>query len=485
MSQPASGPKRLLQIYMDASTYSVQLVKNDGVDSKRYTALSHCWGGSTGHETTHENLYTRMKYGLNICDLPRSFQDAITITHNLDIHYIWIDSICINQEDMKEWESECLKMGSVYGNASLVIAASLAANSHYGIYGQRQLHQIRLEWLQQKIDGQVREVIDHTVWYKDEPSWQVYNDSGLPLFMRAWAFQERLLARRIVHFTPREIVWECRSASYCECGTMNRLSLEEHQHWKSKSFKARYAQVTEWGSDVDRHELWGAIIDQFQSKGITKSSDRLPALMTIARQVDKSGIMGRYLAGMWEPSLPETLMWWCDVESATSRHKQSVTHRRVHSSHIPSWSWLSIEGPLHTWGRNFDSLVGILQIDYQLAGGDPYGPCQKATILVRGYVVPVHLHQEPTEAGAQRYKISIESEEQNAILIPDTNPFELQPHELESAALLALVFNIHEIANCMILRQAESTPSKFRRVGIAELAIRPLRRCSIQHIELV
>lgn len=96
MSQPASGPKRLLQIHMDASTYSVKLVKNDDVDSKRYTALSHCWGGSTGHQTTHENLHTRMKYGLNISDLPRSFQDAITITHNLDIHYI-LDRFYLHQ----------------------------------------------------------------------------------------------------------------------------------------------------------------------------------------------------------------------------------------------------------------------------------------------------------------------------------------------------------------------------------------------------
>lgn len=105
--------------------------------------------------------------------------------------------------------------------------------------------------------------------------------------------------------------------------------------------------------------------------------------------------------------------------------------------------------------------------------------------MVRGYVVPVHLHEELAKAGAQRYRISIESEEQNAVLIPDNNPFEILSHELESVALLVLVFNIHKIANCMILLQAESTSNEFRRIGIAELAIRPLHKCPIQHIELV
>ena len=66
--------------------------------------------------------------------LPQSFQDAVTVTRKLGIPYLWIDSLCIIQGDAQDWEVEAAKMGSLYQNAYLTIAATKASGSTEGLF---------------------------------------------------------------------------------------------------------------------------------------------------------------------------------------------------------------------------------------------------------------------------------------------------------------------------------------------------------------
>jgi len=63
-----------------------------------YAALSHCWGTSQPLTTTRATLQERCA-GITWGSLPRVFQDAISLTRDLGIEYIWIDSLCIIQGD--------------------------------------------------------------------------------------------------------------------------------------------------------------------------------------------------------------------------------------------------------------------------------------------------------------------------------------------------------------------------------------------------
>jgi hypothetical protein len=69
-----------------------------------------------------------------VSHLPKTLQDAIRLTQELGIRYIWIDSICIIQDDKEDWEHESANMLSVYANASLTIAASNGNDSHKGLF---------------------------------------------------------------------------------------------------------------------------------------------------------------------------------------------------------------------------------------------------------------------------------------------------------------------------------------------------------------
>ncbi|KAE8311035.1 heterokaryon incompatibility protein-domain-containing protein [Aspergillus transmontanensis] len=191
------NPKRLLQISSTLGESRVHLVQVGKFDSPRYTALSHCWGNTPGFKTTRQNLEAHTTKGIMISKLPRTYQHAIDITKRIGCEYVWIDSICIIQDSNEEWELACETMGHIYGNAHVVIGATLAPNGSAGIYTDRKNEVAYIENRGKRVPILVREKIRHDVWQNDEPSWQAWNDQGMPLFRRAWAFQERLLARRI------------------------------------------------------------------------------------------------------------------------------------------------------------------------------------------------------------------------------------------------------------------------------------------------
>ena len=61
--------------------------------------------------------------------LPQSFKDAVSITRGLGIQYLWIDSLCIIQDDVSDWETESSRMASVFSCSWLNLAITYAADS--------------------------------------------------------------------------------------------------------------------------------------------------------------------------------------------------------------------------------------------------------------------------------------------------------------------------------------------------------------------
>jgi hypothetical protein len=116
------------------SSLAVKLVEASGMKA-RYCALSHCWGPTTQLplRTTRQNLEQHL-IDIPLVQLPRTFHEAILFLHGLGIQYLWIDSLCIIQDDTDDWNTESGKMHLVYRNAALVISAAGASNSRDGLF---------------------------------------------------------------------------------------------------------------------------------------------------------------------------------------------------------------------------------------------------------------------------------------------------------------------------------------------------------------
>jgi hypothetical protein len=102
-----------------------------------YVALSHCWGQLPKAQqkewcTTTSNEKERRTQGFPIADLALTFRDAITVTRELGQRYLWIDSLCIIQDNPRDWETESKKMEAVFQHAYYTIAATSAEDSTKG-----------------------------------------------------------------------------------------------------------------------------------------------------------------------------------------------------------------------------------------------------------------------------------------------------------------------------------------------------------------
>ena len=172
----------------------------------KYLTLSHCWGTDRKKlplQTTKGNLEA-YKLGIEFDQLPKSFQDAVTIARKIDVQYLWIDSLCIIQDDRADWEKESQKMAQVFSSAYCTISATSAKNSHEGFLSFPKQKVVKI------IDGETSRFAVYAS-IVDKSFKQAVDEDGL-LNKRGWVFQERALSRRTIHFTESRTFWECGSA---------------------------------------------------------------------------------------------------------------------------------------------------------------------------------------------------------------------------------------------------------------------------------
>ncbi|CAI9634129.1 unnamed protein product [Alternaria burnsii] len=191
---PVTLPKRVIEIPIDPLASPKLWVTNGA--SGRYVILSHCWG-TNGLMTLTTSLLSQYQEAIGLESLPNSFRDAIEITRRLGFRYLWIDALCIIQNNTKDWAQEAGNMASYYGLSTLMISATAAEDSSRGILNPRNvshspmLGRGRTTSLYQRLLRGGFE-IDRSV-----------------LATRGWAAQERMLAPRILHYTRQQMIWEC------------------------------------------------------------------------------------------------------------------------------------------------------------------------------------------------------------------------------------------------------------------------------------
>lgn len=132
----------------------------------------------------------------------------------LGIEYIWIDRLCIIQGDDKDFQSQSSKMGQVYGNATLVIAAASAATENERILAPREDKWLSLDHSLDLNGVSCLKTRSRRLWHGLGKEMEG-GDYG-KISTRAWIWQERLLATRTVFFTPGGLKFECRCHSVWE-----------------------------------------------------------------------------------------------------------------------------------------------------------------------------------------------------------------------------------------------------------------------------
>lgn len=168
-----------------------------------YVALSHCWG-NTRHIVTEKNNIECHKNGIPLQHLPKTLQDAIIFTKGIGLRYLWIDSLCIIQDDINDWKNEAAKMADVYRNAYCTIAAAGSKDDQEGIFIKRSEQDVCV------LRYNAANTYIAATYAEDDVAAMLELHKS-PLSNRAWTLQERLLSQRTIHFTTSRVIWECQS----------------------------------------------------------------------------------------------------------------------------------------------------------------------------------------------------------------------------------------------------------------------------------
>jgi hypothetical protein len=307
-----------------------------------YAVLSHVWGGvDIDCKTTGRNISEYEKDGIDPDNIPRTFMDAILLTLDLHIQYIWIDSLCIIQDDPEDWQREAAKMASIFRDATLTLSATTSSNCLGGC-GYSKTFEPATQFKGTTLPFAVRVTPYSTKFPND--AYIGVQDS--PVNYRAWIFQEKLLSQRILHATGDQYVWQCASRLELEDGfyvaepqldiPWQYLGLLDSHLPEAKGEIAR--------PSTEREMLnlrWWVWAKDYSERRLSHPGDQYAAFAGVVQLFqDLTG--DEPVIGLWKEHLYLHLAW--SVKKSWQVAFPTPGTRR------PSWTWMSypresIEGP--------------------------------------------------------------------------------------------------------------------------------------------
>ncbi|KAK0617016.1 heterokaryon incompatibility protein-domain-containing protein [Immersiella caudata] len=377
---PPTMPTRLLHVQVTDVKYAVQLVTD--ISPRPYVTLSHCWGKTfpKGVIATLENLDTRLSScGIPWEVLPQTFRDAVAMTERLGFEYLWIDALCILQDSSEDWMVESARMHDVYSHCALMISADASPDSRAGLFrGSNMSYRPwpavsgtasadGVSWKNHGVKA-CHGLVHGITW----PALAFRLPENLyhqrPLATRAWCYQEQRLARRVLHMSVDEALWDCAGDLLkCQCG---QLSHGKHEY---DVFAWQRTLVEKECTRKEKESLWMNTVYNYTERDLTVWTDRLPAL---------SGLATQFLTASKEPE-PD--------ENAKRPFKEISLGTYL--------AGICVSGNINWWwdDTNFQPLTEILHARCELAGSNETGSVLRGETYLRARVIPLKLYHGDLE----------------------------------------------------------------------------------------
>ncbi|KAH9866514.1 hypothetical protein J1614_008204 [Plenodomus biglobosus] len=351
---PASNfcPTRLIDVSWGNSRNGiVRLIEtrtDQAFPSPQYAALSYCWGSKedalTQLKTTTSNLTQHLK-NIPFQLMTPIIRDTIHLCRLLRIRYLWVDALCILQDDGEDWAREAAQMGSVYTNAYVTICTPTTSTCRDSF-----LH--RTTPIRVRFESTVRPGINGYLNLRHQPTQHLYCmhtttfecDMDVGTWRtRAWTFQEEQLSKRRLYFGATRMYLSCPRKILTE-PSLSRDSNTVHFHDALNAFKtaADYARL---------YDMWIEFIKDYASRELTFERDRFPAISGLASLVAEA-TGDEYIVGLWKNDIVRGLLW----AEGGQRERDMVMGQRCRQTAspmtyaCPSWSWAAGSKP------NYDRL---------------------------------------------------------------------------------------------------------------------------------
>ena len=383
---PASYPTRLLVIEESI----IRLSRPSDEDTVGpYAALSYCWGPDPQFIRLTTSNRDEFRRGIAFSDLPIAFQEAIDLLKSLSIRLVWIDALCIIQDSDEDWLRESAKMYQVYTDCYLALSLSRSASpseSCLAPWVPDDTHVFSLDTA--SLDSGSKEPGLKLVVCPENYHNALHKQ---PFEQRAWAFQERILAPRVLSFGQGEMFWSCSHLPMASEAFLGGCPLNTGDYESVQSpVTEAIAQLRQPSLSVmdsmtamplgEKLDVWDMALESYRKRRLTyPEQDNLVAIAAIARALTPPD--DPYIAGHFKSTLPRSLAW-----ESTSL---DIEPRRKLPGSSPTWSWASVHN--HA-GLSFGHELGSKTTDlatlqsYHLKPMDhnnPYGQIPSATLTLQ------------------------------------------------------------------------------------------------------
>ncbi|KAF4629655.1 hypothetical protein G7Y89_g8487 [Cudoniella acicularis] len=269
--------------------------------------------------TTISSLDSRYE-GFKIEDLPLALQDAILLARNLRFKFLWVDALCIVQDDTRDKALEIAAIGQVYKNTTVTISTANSTCAQDGFLMSMIAEQ---SFLLPTWAAGVR------VLKVGLPESRGFQEAE-PLETRAWALQESLLSPRVLVFNTNELLWHCQTMPMNYWGGRS-----EQNHADRLPYSIFGATDTNIADSRDRNSrIWIDIVEEFTKRSLTIPGDRLSAIEGVSSELSRIW-NDEYLVGLWRKGLPRLLSWKRGYDADMDKALEL-------SNLFPSWSWASV-----------------------------------------------------------------------------------------------------------------------------------------------
>jgi Heterokaryon incompatibility protein (HET) len=307
----------------------------------QFVALSYVWGSVSQLRLTLSNLPWLSRpgaFGIGEDyhdDLPLVIQDALFLVEKLGQRYLWVDSLCIVQEDCESKRQQIRHMDSIYNGAVFTIVALAASDANDRLPGVRKYTRQRpAERMETEREGARLGLATRT-----RPLWRLINESKYN--SRGWTFQERLLSRRCLFFLQDRVVFQCRDKicsedafDYPSSVPANLNPLNELPRWQA------HLAEKEWRAAF---RFYTNLAIEYTRKDMTKRSDIGNAFAGITTVLEsQSG--WRMLSGLPDCVLDFALLW--APSGSAQRRRIDARDSQAINYAFPSWSWFGWEGAI-------------------------------------------------------------------------------------------------------------------------------------------
>jgi Heterokaryon incompatibility protein (HET) len=350
-------PTRLIDVHsLTSEGWCLQSRTNELHQETRYITLSHRWGQGEFLLLTNSTRPSLEAGTVPLSHLPKTFVDAISVVRKLNIRYIWIDSLCIQQDSLDDWRKESAKMRHVYSNSYCNIAAADAVDPNSGLFFDRDIATIN-PCMHENISNKVMYIVFNTDFWVD-------NVERGSLASRAWVLQERLLARHTLYFGREQVFWECAQLTASESYPNELLSTIFDIRQPTMKVGNPLFSTTASNSHIENYALysptlddlmafWRRVVNSYARCELTKADDKLVAIAGIASQLAPK-INRAYYTGLWNYNMISELMW----SISGGKKANGEPSVRPKGRKVPTWSWASVDGLVRCNDIDFKNQIG-------------------------------------------------------------------------------------------------------------------------------